>query len=399
MTSTASMPVTRVCSSTSTSRTPKPFPPSGARSSKAVRPRFCARCRGSACPPRRADGNGARASNGNGRRGAVAEAAPAVEPPAPAAAPAVPLEQPVVAAPDPELLGGVAAAMALVKAYRMHGHLAAELDPLGSAPVGDPALDPFRLEPTLTAELQARIPASFLRVHVDGETLAEALPHLKETYCGSMAYEIEHISDHEQRVWLRKAIESWRFRRPLEADEQRRLYRRLCEVESLERYLRRAFLGQKQFSLEGLDVLIPMLDESLELAAAAGAREVVLGMAHRGRLNVLAHTIGVAYEKILLEFEGEKTIDVARRGRRGRHRRREVPPRRERHPHHHGRRDRGHARRESEPPRSGQPGRRRPHPRRANRSQLAERLARPDPRDAGAPPRRSSPPTVRRLSE
>ena len=222
----------------------------------------------------------------------------------------MPLDHPVVAAPDPELLGGVAAAMALVKAYRMHGHLAAELDPLGSAPVGDPALDPFRLEPTLTAELQARIPASFLRVHVDGETLAEALPHLEETYCGSMAYEIEHISDHEQRVWLRKAIESWRFRRPLEADEQRQLYRRLCEVESLERYLRRAFLGQKQFSLEGLDVLIPMLDESLELAAAAGAHEVVVGMAHRGRLNVLAHTIGVAYEKILLEFEGEKTFDV-----------------------------------------------------------------------------------------
>ena len=78
----------------------------------------------------------------------------------------------------------------------------------------------------------------------------------------------------------------------------------------MERYLRRAFLGQKQFSLEGLDVLIPMLDEALELAAAAGAREVVIGMAHRGRLNVLAHTIGMPYEQILREFEGERTIDV-----------------------------------------------------------------------------------------
>jgi 2-oxoglutarate dehydrogenase E1 component len=211
---------------------------------------------------------------------------------------------------DRELVGAVAAAMALVKAHRMHGHLAARLDPLGSEPVGDPALDPLRLEPRLTPELQARIPASVLRIHVEGKTLAEALPRLRETYCGSMAYEIEHISEHEQRVWLRQAIESWRYRRPLSPEEQRRLYTRLCEVEGMERYLRRSFLGQKQFSLEGIDVAIPMLDETLELAAASGAREVVIGMAHRGRLNVLAHTIGMPYEKILREFEGERTLDV-----------------------------------------------------------------------------------------
>ncbi|MEI8105650.1 MAG: 2-oxoglutarate dehydrogenase E1 component [Actinomycetes bacterium] len=211
---------------------------------------------------------------------------------------------------DLGLLGGVAAGMALVKAHRMHGHLAARLDPLGSAPVGDPALDPMRLEPRLTPELLARIPASILRIHVKGDTLAQALPNLQQTYCGSTAYEIEHISDHEQRVWLRRAIESGRFRSPLHPDEQRRLYGRLSEVEGFERYLRRAFLGQKQFSLEGLDVLIPMLDEAIEIATGAGAREVVLGMAHRGRLNVLAHTIGVGYEKILREFEGERFQDA-----------------------------------------------------------------------------------------
>src|SRR5216117_796379 len=160
---------------------------------------------------------------------------------------------------DRELNGAVAAAMALVKAHRMHGHLAARLDPLGSEPVGDPALDPLRLEPKLTPELQARIPTKVLRVHVDGETLAEALPRLQETYCGTMAYEIEHISDHEQRVWLRQVIESWRYRTPLSPEEKRALYTRLCEVEGSERYLRRAFLGQKQFSIEGLDVTIPML--------------------------------------------------------------------------------------------------------------------------------------------
>ncbi len=237
------------------------------------------------------------AAAGNGRA-ATPVAAPS-EPPAAAAGPS-----------DPRLLGGVAAAMALVKAHRMHGHLAARLDPLGAEPIGDPALDPLRLEPKLTPELQAQIPTSILRIHVDGDSLKEALPRLKETYCGPLGYEMEHIGDHEQRVWLRKAIESWRFRTPLEPEQQRRLYARLCETEGMERYLRRSFLGQKQFSLEGLDVLIPMLDESIELAAASGSREVVLGMAHRGRLNVLAHTIGLPYEQILREFEGERTIDV-----------------------------------------------------------------------------------------
>ncbi|MFY9579275.1 MAG: 2-oxoglutarate dehydrogenase E1 component [Gaiellaceae bacterium] len=209
-----------------------------------------------------------------------------------------------------ELLGGVAAAMALIKAYRMHGHLAAHLDPLGSEPPGDPALEPERLIPKLTPELQARIPASVLRMYVPGETLAEALPRLQETYTGTIAYEIEHISEHEKRVWLRQAIESGKYRTPLSAEEKRELLGQLSRSEAFEQYLRRAFLGQKQFSIEGLDVLVPMLDETIELAAEAGAHEVVIGMAHRGRLNVLAHTLGLGYDSILREFEGERTIDA-----------------------------------------------------------------------------------------
>jgi 2-oxoglutarate dehydrogenase E1 component len=211
---------------------------------------------------------------------------------------------------DPELLAGVAAAMALVKAYRMHGHLAARLDPLGSEPMGDPALDERRLHPPLTPELQARIPARPLRLSVPGETLLEALPRLREVYTGSSAFEIEHISDHAERVWLRKAIESGRFRLDPTPDEQAALLRRLTQVEGFERYLRRSFLGQKQFSLEGLDVLIPMLDEAIELAAAGGAHEVVIGMAHRGRLNALVHTVGRSYESVLREFEGERSYDA-----------------------------------------------------------------------------------------
>ena len=143
-----------------------------------------------------------------------------------------------------------------------------------------------------------------------GETLLDALPKLREVYTGSSAYEIEHISDHAERVWLRKAIESGRF-------QSRSSARSACgcsgasrEVEGFEQYLRRSFLGQKQFSLEGLDVLIPMLDEAIELGAESGAHEVVLGMAHRGRLNALVHTVGRSYESILREFEGERSFDA-----------------------------------------------------------------------------------------
>ena len=211
---------------------------------------------------------------------------------------------------DEELLGGVAAAMALVKAYRMHGHLSARLDPLGSEPAGDPALDELRLQPPLTPELQARIPARLLRLYVEGDTLLEALPRLREVYTGPIAYEIEHIADHAERVWLRRAIESGRFRQPPAPEERRQLLERLSQVEGFEQYLRRSFLGQKQFSLEGLDTLIPMLDETIELAAAGGAHQVVMGMAHRGRLNALVHTVGRGYESILREFEGERSLDA-----------------------------------------------------------------------------------------
>ncbi len=240
---------------------------------------------------------------GNGANGAAA-AVPA--PPAPPEAKA-PSAEPAV---SETLLGGVAAGTALVKAHRMHGHLAAQLDPLGSEPVGDPALDPDRLEPRLTEELQRQVPTRVLRVYVPGETLADALPDLKEIYTGTIAYEIEHISSHVQRVWLRRAIESSTYRKALKKKERKRLLERLSEVEGFERFLRRAFLGQKQFSIEGLDVMIPMLDEALELAASTGAREVHVGMAHRGRLNVLAHTVGIPIEAILREFEGERVVEA-----------------------------------------------------------------------------------------
>src|SRR5437867_7968188 len=235
---------------------------------------------------------------------------PAPQPPAPAAAAAaardVTAGVEVLAPPDEQLLQAVQAATSLVKAHRTHGHLAARLDPLGREPEGDPALDPEPL--SLTPELMARIPAKILRIHVPGATLAEALPHLRETYCGTIAYEIEHISSHRQRTWLREKIESGAYRQPLTNDENKTLLKRLVEVDAFERFMHKAYLGQKQFSIEGLDMTVPMLDELIQLCAAQGAREVVMGMAHRGRLNVLAHNLGRPYDTIFAEFEGASTL-------------------------------------------------------------------------------------------
>ena len=161
--------------------------------------------------------------DGNGHAAAAPPAPPPAPPPPPPPLPPAPVAPPdpkaeaeaeAAAEPAPapeadeELLAAVAAAVTLVEAIRTHGHLAARLDPLGSEPVGDPSLEVERLDPELTPELQARIPAALLGVNVPGETAADVIPRLRRIYCGTSAYEIEHISDHEQRTWLHAAIES-----------------------------------------------------------------------------------------------------------------------------------------------------------------------------------------------
>src|ERR1019366_2330049 len=207
-----------------------------------------------------------------------------------------------------EMLQAGQAAGTVVSRGRRPGHLAARLDPLGAEPEGDPGLDPEALG--LTPEIQAKLPAKIFQMYVPGVTLADALPHLHETYCGTIAYEIEHIASHRQRVWLREHIESGAFRHVLTSDERRRLLRRLVKVDALERFMHKAYLGQHQFSVEGLDMTVPMLDELIQLSAAHGGQEVVIGMAHRGRLNVLAHNLGRPYDTIFAEFEGASTLEA-----------------------------------------------------------------------------------------
>jgi 2-oxoglutarate dehydrogenase E1 component len=201
-------------------------------------------------------------------------------------------------------LGRMASAMALIDAHRLYGHLAAHLDPLGTEPPGDPALDPafHGLDPAAAD----RISADLLNVHVPGDTLADVLDGLRRTYSGTIAYEVEHIANHAERTWLREAIETSRYRSDLKRKERRRLLTRLTAVEGLEHFLHKAYLGQKRFSIEGLDAMVPMLDLVLELAAEQGTRRAVIGMAHRGRLNVLTHIVGLPLPSVLAEFEAGK---------------------------------------------------------------------------------------------
>jgi len=213
-----------------------------------------------------------------------------------------------------ELLAAVGAGMSLVKAHRTHGHLGAYLDPLGlQQPIGDPAMEPSTVH--LTPALMQAVPADVLRVYVPGRTLAEVLPRLRETYCGTIAYEIEHISSHEQRVWLREHIESGKHRPPLSPERRLQLLQRLTKVDAMERYLRRTFLGQKTFSIEGLDAMVPMLEELVTMVSDDGIDQVILGMAHRGRLAVTAHVVNRPYEAVLVTFEqGEQKRAVGSEG-------------------------------------------------------------------------------------
>jgi len=243
-------------------------------------------------------------------------AEPAAAGPAAAPEPAPPSAPILTGPPGPAVtvsgadLRRMASAMALIDAYRLYGHLAAQLDPLGSQPPGDPALDPafHGLDPSSLD----RISADLLDVQVGGDTLADVVDGLRRTYSGTIAYEVEHIANHTERVWLRRAIESGEHRSALERKEQRRLLARLTAVEGLEHFLHKAYLGQKRFSIEGLDTMVPMLDLVLEKAAAEGTRRAVIGMAHRGRLNVLAHIVGLPVESILAEFEAGRGVERAR---------------------------------------------------------------------------------------
>src|SRR5688500_17161214 len=201
---------------------------------------------------------------------------------------------------SPGLLRKVAAASALVEAIRAYGHRAVALDPLGTPAVGAPQLTP-EFHGISEADLQ-QIPAEALGLA--GRTAGEGIAILRGVYSSNLAVETEHLGEEEERVWFRERLESGDLPRTLTPEEKKAILRRLTEVDGLERYLGRAFVGTKRFSIEGSDALVPVLDVAIDRAADAGAREVAIAMAHRGRINVLAHILGKPYATVLTEFEG-----------------------------------------------------------------------------------------------
>jgi len=215
--------------------------------------------------------------------------------------PAAPVQPSSAGQMDPAFLRDVAAAAELVDAIRSYGHLAVPLDPLGTPPDGTPELT---LEfHGLSEEDLASIPG--LALGTSGGNAADVVARLRDLYSSRIGFEISHLGRVEEREWLRQQIESGRLNAPLSEEEKKAVLQRLTEVDGLERFLGRAYQGYKRFSIEGSDILVPMLDVAIESASVHGAREVDLAMAHRGRINVLAHTLSKPYATIFEEFEGK----------------------------------------------------------------------------------------------
>jgi len=191
----------------------------------------------------------------------------------------------------------------LIHAYRVRGHLVADLDPLDSKRTPHRDLDPATYGLTVW-DLDREFITNGLSGR-DKATLREILEVLRDTYCGNIGVEYMYIADPERKDWLQERMESTRNYPALDAASKRRILEKLVEAESFERFLHAKYVGHKRFSLEGGEAAIPLLDRVLNDSAALGVAEVVIGMSHRGRLNVLATTVGKPLAQIFSEFEGQ----------------------------------------------------------------------------------------------
>lgn len=191
----------------------------------------------------------------------------------------------------------------LAQAIRRFGHLGAQLDPLGDNPPGDPILEIKTHQ--LSEEAARQLPAQLIGgpLAEQNNNAWEALKALRQVYSITTGYDYEHLHNTEERAWLRYAAESGRFRPPQMPIDAVALLDQLTQIEVFEKFLHRTFPGKTRFSIEGLDMLVPMLGEIIDGAADAGIGTILIGMAHRGRLNVLAHILNIPYRQILAEFK------------------------------------------------------------------------------------------------
>jgi len=195
-------------------------------------------------------------------------------------------------------------AVNLAQSIRRYGHLAAKLDPLGlRRPVGDPSLSPENYG--ITDEDLRALPASLISspLSESASSMYDVVEAFRRLYCSTTGYDYAHVFVPEERRWLRHAAEAGRFRAPSDPIDPRALLDRLTEIEVFERFLHRSFPGKTRFSIEGLDMMVPILDEVIAESAEAGITSILIGMAHRGRLNVMAHVLNKPYAQILAEFK------------------------------------------------------------------------------------------------
>lgn len=194
-------------------------------------------------------------------------------------------------------------AVKLAENIRSYGHLAAAIYPLGNDRPPVENIEPGNYGLT-KGDLKA-IPAEILCKNAPSSvrTAFDAYIYLKEIYTKSIAYEFHHVHNIEEKNWLLEMIEKGSFTSTLTKDKKVSILNRLIEIEEFEKYLHKTFVGQKRFSIEGLDVMVPIIDEIISEAVHDGAEYINIGMAHRGRLNVLAHVLGKPYEMIFAEFQ------------------------------------------------------------------------------------------------
>ncbi|MGY4690019.1 2-oxoglutarate dehydrogenase E1 component [Salibacterium sp. K-3] len=216
----------------------------------------------------------------------------------------------VSASSDMDTVKKTAAAIKLADNIRIHGHLSADVNPL-QEPGGETSFLKVD-EYGLTEEDLKQLPVDLICPDAPGhiENGFEAVNHLKEMYTRSIAFEFEHVHDVEEHKWLNKQVESGGIYGSLSAEKRKKTFQSLTAVESFEQFVHKTFVGQKRFSIEGVDTLVPMLDEFSQDAIQDGARDVMIGMAHRGRLSVLAHVLGKPYDLIFSEFQHAPNKDL-----------------------------------------------------------------------------------------